>query len=275
MRLKEFELLEGLGQFIDIAIGIEFVAISSHGNVSRSAIWVHAIIDREHQARPDKGKGVACNGTGSTNYKGEDGHYCKHVNNHASNTAVDDLDMTTVISSSAQQAHNSLDIANADLALLQTNLAKAKKTSGKATVLLSSFDDRLARLEKTVSHIHRNTVPLTRINGNITALLEAIDLLLSHSDLIEKEEMFITKGPRMNNLEAYKESLTKLVEAQEQIRKSSGSVANQKDQDAMSQRINAAVESGARQLGQILQGWVREASPQDSSKYTRRRLCVA
>lgn len=69
--------------------------------------------------------------------------------------------------------------AEADLQLLQSNLAKSKRISGRASALLGGFDDRLARLERSVSKIHGETSGLTRSTRNVEALLQAVDGLLS------------------------------------------------------------------------------------------------
>jgi hypothetical protein len=42
--------------------------------------------------------------------------------------------------------------------------ARSKATSDRAIVGLTAFDDRLARLERSVDGIHGSTVGLTRVN---------------------------------------------------------------------------------------------------------------
>lgn len=69
--------------------------------------------------------------------------------------------------------------AEADLQLLQSNLAKSKRISGRASALLGGFDDRLARLERSVARIHAETTGFKRSTANAEALMQAVELLLS------------------------------------------------------------------------------------------------
>jgi exocyst complex protein 7 len=55
------------------------------------------------------------------------------------------------------------DTSQADLVLLSQNLAKAKRTSDRLTGMLSTFDEKLVRLEKGVTNIHKSTGGLTRV----------------------------------------------------------------------------------------------------------------
>jgi hypothetical protein len=111
-----------------------------------------------------------------------------------------------------------LDTSQADLVLLSQNLAKAKRTSDRLTGMLSSFDEKLVRLEKGVTSIHKSTGGLTRVNRSescflssrcttglfahlmlflhtdIQAALSQIDIVLSHHDLVDREELGIKRG---------------------------------------------------------------------------------
>jgi ABC-type transporter Mla subunit MlaD len=167
--------------------------------------------------------------------------------------------MSSVVSASVQ---GGLDTANADLQLLTTNLAKSRQISLRAGLLLSAFDNRLSGLEKTVSSIHADTRPVQRVHGNLQAILAAVDGLLSHSDSLDKEERAIAKGPRMNNLEGYKDAIARLIDSFEQTKRTAG----HRDSDALLKRLNNAIENGAQQLAQVLLGWVREASPPDLAR---------
>jgi exocyst complex protein 7 len=169
--------------------------------------------------------------------------------------------MATVVSGNNQ----ALDTAQADLQLLHQNLANSRRVTTKATALLSQFDDRLARLEKTVSGIHKDTLPVQRVHANIHALLDSIDSMLAQSDSLDKEEVVIAKGPRLNHLDAYKDSLARLIDSFEQTKRSA---AGNKDSEAMLKRLDSTIEMGAQQLGQIMLGWVREASPADLQRMT-------
>ena len=83
------------------------------------------------------------------------------------------------------------------------------------TTLLSEFDDRLARLEKSLVPIHKQTGRLTRVSKSkptpsavdvlrstdrnirvtdIEVSLRSIDGLLGHHDLVERESPLISQG---------------------------------------------------------------------------------
>lgn len=133
--------------------------------------------------------------------------------------------------------------------------------------MLTSFDDRLAKLEKSVQSIHKSQIGLSRVNTNIASLMLAIDVLLSHHELVEKEEATISRGPRLSNLDAYKEAIDRLVAASEALKRAgagsgglSGLVGQKQDHDATVKRMNSAIEQGARQLGQVFLGYARESS---------------
>lgn len=85
--------------------------------------------------------------------------------------------------------------------------------------------------------------------------------------MIEREEAVVHKGPRMNNLEGYKASIAKLADSCSELHKSGPSnstgFANaqpktKKDQDETLRRVQSAVDSGQKQLGQIALNTLRD-----------------
>jgi exocyst complex protein 7 len=103
---------------------------------------------------------------------------------------------------------------NADLTLLSQSLNKSKRITDKMTSMLSDFDDRLAKLEKSLVPIYKQTGRLTRVSkseraslgrqvgmradgaldADLEATLRSIDGLLGHHDLVERESLLIAKG---------------------------------------------------------------------------------
>lgn len=91
-------------------------------------------------------------------------------------------------------------------------------------------------------------------------------------DVIEREEAVIAKGPRLVNLDGYKKSLIKLSEASAELQKTggpgavnipglaAGQVKSQKDQDEMLARVQSALDSGQKQLGQLAVGVLKDNS---------------
>lgn len=60
--------------------------------------------------------------------------------------------------------------SNADLTLLSQSLTKSRRITDKMTNNLSSLDDRLARLEKSLVPIHKETGRLTRVSKSASRL---------------------------------------------------------------------------------------------------------
>lgn len=87
-----------------------------------------------------------------------------------------------------------LEQASADLTLLQQSLNRSAKITGKMSGVLGQLDDRLARLEKSLVPIYKQTGRLTRVSKNIEATIRSIDGLLGHNDLVEREQGLIRAG---------------------------------------------------------------------------------
>ncbi|KAM0748330.1 exocyst complex component, exo70 subunit [Meredithblackwellia eburnea MCA 4105] len=124
------------------------------------------------------------------------------------------------------------------------------------TSLLSDFDDRLARLEKSLVPIHKQTGKLQRVGKNIESTMRSIDGLLGHHDLVERESPLINAGPNPSDLKPYLAAIDRLVTASEALRKTDA-----KGQSATLTNLSNLIESGARQLVQVLQKWVKDTSP--------------
>ncbi|GAA6008648.1 GTP-Rho binding exocyst subunit EXO70 [Rhodotorula paludigena] len=149
-----------------------------------------------------------------------------------------------------------LEQANADLTLLQQSLARGAKISDRMSAVLGNLDDRLARLEKSLVPIYRETGKLTRVSKNLESTMRSIDGLLGHHDLVEREEGLIKAGPKPDDLKPYLAAIDRLVSASEALRKT----------DAEGQRgtlaqMSALIDSGAKQLVAVFTRWVKETSP--------------
>lgn len=70
----------------------------------------------------------------------------QHPGRPAASTSAGGISVTSV---------SAYDASHAELTLLSQNLASGKRTSDKMTVGLTAFDDRLARLERSVAGIHK------------------------------------------------------------------------------------------------------------------------
>ncbi|SGY14202.1 BQ5605_C010g06099 [Microbotryum silenes-dioicae] len=184
--------------------------------------------------------------------------------------------------STSNSASIALEQSNADLTLLNQSLAKSKRITDKMTSRLGDFDDRcvrrpctpteeearrltyscglghpsLARLEKSLVPIHKQTGRLTRVSKNLESTLKSIQGLLGHHDLVTNEQELISVGPDPSDLKPYLDAIDRLTIATEAVRKTDA-----KGNGALGQ-MTGLVESGAQQLAAVFRQWVHETSPQ-------------
>ncbi|GAA5878999.1 hypothetical protein JCM3774_004463 [Rhodotorula dairenensis] len=162
-----------------------------------------------------------------------------------------------------------LEQASADLTLLQQSLNRSAKITTKISGVLGQLDDRLARLEKSLVPIYKQTGRLTRVSKNIEATVRSIDGLLGHNDLVEREQGLIRAGPNPDDLKPYLASLDRLVAASEALRKTdsaatssspSSSSAAAAGQAATLAQMAQLIDSGAKQLVAVFTRWLKETS---------------
>lgn len=163
--------------------------------------------------------------------------------------------------------------ASADLMLLQQNLAKSKRVTTRMTALLTSFDDRLARLDKSVVPIHRSTRDLSKVQRNVEAALLAIDSVLGTNDLVDREQEVIDRLPDRDGLAVYQASLTRLKAAQDSMEKNAAvaaasggnsgfaSVSKGKEKEGTLARMKDLIETGCERLGGLFLETVENVSP--------------
>ncbi|POY75704.1 hypothetical protein BMF94_1327 [Rhodotorula taiwanensis] len=167
-----------------------------------------------------------------------------------------------------------LEQASADLTLLQQSLQRSTRITHRMGATLGQLDDRLARLEKSLVPIYKQTGRLTRVQKNIEATVRSIDGLLGHNDLVEREQALIQAGPNPDDLKPYLASLDRLVAASEALRKtdatstavaaaaeSSATVATSRaGQSATLAQMAALIDTGAKHLVGVFTKWLRETS---------------
>ncbi|GAA5914658.1 hypothetical protein JCM6882_003594 [Rhodosporidiobolus microsporus] len=163
---------------------------------------------------------------------------------------------TTSTTTSTTGGSIALEQANADLTLLHQSLARSAKISDRMGAVLGELDDRLARLEKSLVPIYKETGRLTRVSKNLESTMRSIDGLLGHHDLVEREEGLIKAGPKPDDLKPYFAAIDRLVSASEALRKTDA-----KGQSATLAQMAALIESGARQLVGVFSKWVKDTSP--------------
>ncbi|GJE99593.1 exocyst complex component EXO70 [Phanerochaete sordida] len=142
-----------------------------------------------------------------------------------------------------------MDDETAEIELLEQNLNKTRQISQRMTSILSSFDTRLVKLEKTILPLYNSTQVLTRRATNIEAALQKIDEVASNQEGIAAEEALILRGPQPGQLETYKDVLERL----------NASVAF-KSLDRDVRDTARLVETGAKKLTQLYTKMVAEGS---------------
>ncbi|EGG05149.1 uncharacterized protein MELLADRAFT_88251 [Melampsora larici-populina 98AG31] len=149
---------------------------------------------------------------------------------------------------------SSLDQSAADIILLSTSLGKSKKITDKLSKMLTGFDDRLSRLEKSLAPIHSDTRTLTRINTNIEKTLNAVDQVLGNHDAALRQQIVIKNGPDPENLTVFTHAMDEIVKsASDLVRTGAG------DQGSF-QEIEDLLVSGAAKLMTIFVGWAKGVS---------------
>ncbi|ORY39008.1 hypothetical protein BCR33DRAFT_700153 [Rhizoclosmatium globosum] len=86
----------------------------------------------------------------------------------------------------------------AELAQLQESLQKTNVLTERMGGMLTSFEDRLAKLESSILPIHKSTKHLTKLHENIEKSLDHVDEIVSQLGLGAREDIYISKGPTKN-----------------------------------------------------------------------------
>ncbi|KIP11817.1 hypothetical protein PHLGIDRAFT_62971 [Phlebiopsis gigantea 11061_1 CR5-6] len=142
-----------------------------------------------------------------------------------------------------------MDDETAEIELLEQNLNKTRQISQRMTSILSSFDTRLVKLEKTILPLYNSTQVLTRRANNIELALQKIDEVASNQEGIAAEEALILRGPQPGQLDVYKDVLERL----------NASIAF-KSLDRDLRDTARLVETGAKKLAQLFTKLVAEGS---------------
>ncbi|KAH9965551.1 exocyst complex component exo70 subunit [Lactifluus volemus] len=142
-----------------------------------------------------------------------------------------------------------MDDETAEIELLEQNLNKTRQISQRMTSILTSFDNRLVKLEKSILPLYTSTQVLTRRGNNIESALQKIDDVASNQEGIAEEEALILRGPQPGQLDEYIHAVERL----------NASIAFGSADE--SQRDTARlVETGAKKLAQLFTKTVASGS---------------
>ncbi|EMD34621.1 hypothetical protein CERSUDRAFT_86027 [Gelatoporia subvermispora B] len=142
-----------------------------------------------------------------------------------------------------------MDDETAEIELLEQNLNKTRQISQRMTSILSSFDNRLVKLEKSILPLYTSTQELTRRAKNIDSALLKIDEIASYQEGVAAEEALILRGPQPGQLTTYTEVLQRL----------NASIAFGSS-DGASRDTARLVETGSKKLMQLYTKLVAEGS---------------
>ncbi|OCH84783.1 hypothetical protein OBBRIDRAFT_798791 [Obba rivulosa] len=142
-----------------------------------------------------------------------------------------------------------MDDETAEIELLEQNLNKTRQISQRMTSILSSFDNRLVKLEKSILPLYTSTQELTRRAKNIDSALLKIDEIASYQEGVAAEEALILRGPQPGQLNTYTEVLQRL----------NASIAFGSS-DGASRDTARLVETGSKKLMQLYTKLVAEGS---------------
>ncbi|KII91380.1 hypothetical protein PLICRDRAFT_135518 [Plicaturopsis crispa FD-325 SS-3] len=142
-----------------------------------------------------------------------------------------------------------MDDETAEIELLEQNLNKTRQISQRMTSILTSFDTRLVKLEKSILPLYNSTQILNRRANNIEKTLLKIDEVASSQEGIAAEEALILRGPQPGQLNVYKDALERL----------NATIAFKAD-DQDSRDTASLVETGAKKLTQLYTKLVAEGS---------------
>ncbi|KAJ3247038.1 Exocyst complex component 7 [Chytriomyces hyalinus] len=130
------------------------------------------------------------------------------------------------------ELEQSLENDIAELAQLQENLTKTNLLTEQMGGMLSTFEDRLAKLESSILPIHKATKNLTKLHENIEKSVSYVDEIIGYLGLAAREDLFISKGPASpDDITEYLSVVSKLKEALNHLNTldyRSGEIASQK-----------------------------------------------
>ncbi|EPQ31833.1 uncharacterized protein PFL1_00032 [Pseudozyma flocculosa PF-1] len=170
------------------------------------------------------------------------------------------------LSSSSSSQQQDTEVAFAELQLLSQNQRKLASLTTRMTTILTGFDKRLIRLEGSILPIHKSTQKLARMSDNIDLTLAALNKTLGHYDVLIDEQPIIKAGPDVRDTTPYMETIDRVLKGLDYLRRS-----DLKSQEGVMKRMNDLVETGARNLVDVVRDWVNaDSEPIDLSEYSPR-----
>ncbi|KAJ8323269.1 exocyst complex component exo70 [Batrachochytrium dendrobatidis] len=162
---------------------------------------------------------------------------------------------TEVQAQRKRELESKLDDEVVNLELLQTSLKKTDMLTEKMQTILSSFDQRLSKLETFILPIYKSTQKLTKMHTNIDSALAQIEGFTSTLSVIKQHEAIVTKGPQGIPLAVYLESISKLKESLQNLE-----TTKYKSSERKIQALKDTLWKGIRQLDEMFSQKLQAAS---------------
>ncbi|KAJ3299363.1 Exocyst complex component 7 [Borealophlyctis nickersoniae] len=121
--------------------------------------------------------------------------------------------------------------------------------------MLSSFDQRLGRLETSILPIHRSTQKLTKLYENIDKSLGQLQTVINYFDLATQEEPLVTRGPDESDLDPYLKSVQRMKDALAYLKET-----NYKASARGITHLKDILSRAIKQLDALFRKWLTEAS---------------
>ncbi|XP_023211069.1 exocyst complex component 7-like [Centruroides sculpturatus] len=120
--------------------------------------------------------------------------------------------------SEMEEAKSKLDKEIYNLSVLKEAALKSSQLTKGMCSILTSFDERLMKLEQTILPVYHETGNLQRRQNNIEKTMEYLDYYIQFYNVAREVEPIIRDGPR-GCLTTYLEAMEKLVKAIEFFKK--------------------------------------------------------
>ncbi|XP_073843735.1 exocyst complex component 7 [Musca autumnalis] len=113
------------------------------------------------------------------------------------------------------QVHSKLEKETSNMILLRERVDKYHDLSNQMSGILTVFEQRLGKLEKTILPVYQETEQLQKRQQNLEATLNCLETVLSHYDVTQEVCSLIHQGPTEGNVAVFLEALGRLRSANE------------------------------------------------------------
>nr|XP_006812104.1 PREDICTED: exocyst complex component 7-like [Saccoglossus kowalevskii] len=101
---------------------------------------------------------------------------------------------------------------SSNLNILKESLNKSNQLTNNMVSILTSFENRLQKLEATIIPVHRETINLQQLQENVEKTLSSFDHVINYYDVAREVEGTIREGPS-GNIQKYIECMARVEDA--------------------------------------------------------------